>query len=368
MTKICHLTTVHPRYDVRIFIKECKSLAKRYDDVNLIVADGKGNENSDGINIFDVGKPNGRLQRILKFPRKAYKKAIAIDADIYHFHDSELLSTGVKLAKKGKTVIYDSHEDLPRQILTKSWIPKFLRKTVSRMSERMENRKVRRLSAVVTATPHIEERFKKVTNAPVKNINNYPDLDDITFNPSWENKENAVCYVGGLFYTRGIHEMVAAIGATSSKLFLAGKFSPESLIDEMKNKKGWENVDFLGYLDRKNINEVLQKSIAGLIILHPMPSYLDSLPVKMFEYMAAGIPVICSDFAFWKEIVEKNECGVCVNPFDTDAIAKEISRLCNDKDTAKRIGENGRKAVEEKYNWSTQENELCALYSKLSNK
>ena len=283
MTKICHITTVHPRYDVRIFIKECKSLAKRYDDVNLIVADGKGNENIDGINIFDVGKPNGRLQRILKFPRKAYKKAIAIDADIYHFHDSELLSTGVKLAKKGKTVIYDSHEDLPRQILTKSWIPKFLRKTVSRMSERMENRKVRRLSAVVTATPHIEERFKKVTNAPVKNINNYPDLDDITFNPSWENKENAVCYVGGLFYTRGIHEMVAAIGATSSKLFLAGKFSPESLIDEMKNKKGWENVDFLGYLDRKNINEVLQKSIAGLIILHPMPSYLDSLPVKMFE-------------------------------------------------------------------------------------
>lgn len=365
--KICHITTVHTRYDVRIFIKECKSLAKVYNDVNLIVADGKGNETIDGIKIFDIGKPNGRIQRMLKFPLKAFKKAIAIDADIYHFHDSELLSTGVKLARKGKNVIYDSHEDLPRQILTKPWIPKFLRKTASRISERTENRKVRRLSAVVAATPHIKERFEKVTSAPVRNVNNYPVLDDIVFNPSWENKENAVCYVGGLFYTRGIHEMVSAIGKTPSKLILGGNFDPESLQESIKTEKGWENVEYLGYIDRKTVNEVYNRSVAGLIILHPMPSYIDSLPIKMFEYMAAGIPIICSDFALWKTIVENAQCGVCVNPFDTEAIAHEITRLCNDKEYARLLGSNGRNAVEQTYNWSSQEKVLYDLYAELCN-
>ena len=366
--KICHITTVHPRYDVRIFIKECKSLAKKYEDVNLIVADGKGDEIVDGIKFFDVGKPSGRIQRILKYPRKAFKKAIEIDADIYHFHDSELLSTGVKLAKKGNIVIYDSHEDLPRQILTKPWIPKFLRKVASRIAERTENRKVRRLSAVVAATPHIKERFEKVTSAPVKNVNNYPVLDDIMFNPSWNDKENAVCYVGGLFYTRGIHEMVAAIGKTDSKLIMGGNFSPASLINELTNKNGWKKVEYLGFIDREKVNEVYRKSVAGLIMLHPMPSYIDSLPVKMFEYMAAGIPIICSDFPLWKEIVETAGCGVCVNPFDAEAIANEITRFCKDKETARKMGENGRKAVEKTYNWATQEKELIHLYDNIINK
>lgn len=368
MTKICHITTVHPRYDIRIFIKECKSLAKTFSDVNLIVADGKGDETIDGVKIFDVGKPDGRIQRILKFPRKAFRKALELNADIYHFHDSELLSTGVKLAKKGKTVIYDSHEDLPRQILTKPWIPKPLRKMASRMSERMENRKVKKLSAVVAATPHIKERFEEVTSAPVRNVNNYPVLDDIMFSPSWENKENAVCYVGGLFYTRGIHEMVVAIGKTQCKLILGGNFDPESLQESIKSENGWEKVEYLGYIDRKQVNEVYSRSVAGLIILHPMPSYIDSLPIKMFEYMAAGIPIICSDFPLWKGIVESAGCGVCVNPFDTEAIANEIARLCNEKETARTMGANGRKTVEEKYNWNSQSAVLLDLYNSLLNK
>ncbi|MBQ5458476.1 MAG: glycosyltransferase, partial [Bacteroidales bacterium] len=260
------------------------------------------------------------------------------------------------------------HEDLPRQILTKPWIPKPLRKMASRMSERMENRKVRKLSAVVAATPHIKERFEEVTSAPVRNVNNYPVLDDIMFSPSWENKENAVCYVGGLFYTRGIHEMVAAIGKTQCKLILGGNFDPESLQESIKSENGWEKVEYLGYIDRKQVNEVYSRSVAGLIILHPMPSYIDSLPIKMFEYMAAGIPIICSDFPLWKGIVESAGCGVCVNPFDTEAIANEIARLCNNKETARTMGANGRKAVEEKYNWNSQSAVLLGLYNSLLNK
>ena len=243
-----------------------------------------------------------------------------------------------------------------------------MRKTASRIAERTENRKVRRLSAVVAATPHIKKRFEEVTSAPVINVNNYPVLDDIMFNQSWYEKENAVCYVGGLFYTRGIHEMVAAIGKTDSKLILGGNFSPESLKNDLSKEKGWKNIEYLGFIDREKVNEVYRKSVAGLIILHPMPSYIDSLPVKMFEYMAAGIPIICSNFPLWKDIVESAGCGICIDPFDTEAIANEITRFCNDKETARKMGENGRKAVEKTYNWTTQEKELLDLYNNIINK
>ena len=103
---ITHLTSVHPRYDTRIFLKECTSLAKKY-QVNLVVADGKGDEVKNGVSLYDVGKESGRLNRILKTPKKILKKAIDLDSDIYHLHDPELVFIGLELKKIGKIVIFD---------------------------------------------------------------------------------------------------------------------------------------------------------------------------------------------------------------------------------------------------------------------
>ena len=365
--RICHITTVHPRYDVRIFHKECKSLSDRY-EVHLIVADGKGDEKVDGICIHDIGKPGGRRERIFHFAQTAYKKALETDAAVYHFHDSELLPIGKKLARRGKTVIYDSHEDLPQQILTKPWIPKFLRKTVSAIVEVVENRYVRKMSAVIAATPHIQQRFQKETKNPVGCVCNYPVLDEITANREWNRKERAVCYVGGIFTERGIWEMLQAVDKSETTLKLAGKFSPESLQNEMEQKKEWGRVDYQGYIDREKINRLLADSMAGLLLLHPMPSYVDSLPIKLFEYMAAGIPVVCSDFPLWRSIVEKNGCGICVNPFDTDSVAEAILKIVKEPTEAVKMGNNGREAVERQYNWDSQAEVMKMFYQSLLEK
>lgn len=362
--KICHITTVHPRYDVRIFHKECKSLASSY-EVHLIVADGKGDEVADGIHLHDIGKPSGRRERMLRFSKLALQKAVEIDAAVYHFHDSELLSVGKKLARKGKIVIYDSHEDLPRQILTKPWIPKFMRKTVSVLTEIIENKYVRRMSAVIAATPHIQRRFQKVTKKPVGCVCNYPILDEITANEDWSSKEKSVCYVGGIFVERGIREMVVAADKSETTLKLAGKFSPNSLQGEMEQAKGWNRVEYYGFVGRKKINRLLAESMAGLLLLHPLPSYVDSLPIKLFEYMAAGIPVICSDFPLWRDIVETNRCGVCINPSDTDAAADAIRKLVNNPACAAEMGANGRKAAVARYSWDSQADLLKRFYQSL---
>ena len=160
--KVCHITSAHPDGDVRIFHKECVSLAAEGYDVSLVIPNTESRIES-GVNIVSfVYKPSSRLSRFTKSVNLAYKKALELDADIYHLHDPELLRIAAKLKNKGKKVIYDAHEDLPRQILSKKYLKPIVRKLISSRIEKYENKVVKKLDAIVTATPYIRDRFLKV--------------------------------------------------------------------------------------------------------------------------------------------------------------------------------------------------------------
>ncbi|WP_418501865.1 glycosyltransferase family 4 protein [Flagellimonas sp.] len=363
--KVCHLTSVHNRRDTRIFIKECKSLQAHGYEVYLIVADGQGDEVDRGIRIIDIGRPKGRLNRILGTTKKVYHEALKVDADVYHFHDPELIFTGSKLLKKGKKVIYDVHEDVPRQIMTKPYIHPFLTKGISYFFEKIENWKSKRFDFIITSTAHIQERFLKINNN-TKAIHNFPFLQEFAeIQVNWADRRDVVCYVGGISKVRGNYENVEALSYIKRKMLLAGVFLPETYKQDLMNSAGWEYVEFLGFLDREGIQDVLSKSKAGLVTLHPTINYLDSLPVKMFEYMAAGIPVIASDFDLWKSIIEKENCGICVDPLNVEEIAKAIDRILADNKSASEMGQNGKNAVMKKYNWETEKYNLLTIYDKL---
>jgi hypothetical protein len=139
MQKIAHLTSAHPRDDIRIFHKECVSLSKNY-DVSLVVADGKGYATVKGVRVLDVGKSNGRLHRMLIATRRVYKKALQLNADVYHAHDPELLPVLSKLKRKGKKVVFDAHEDLPKQVLFKPYLKPWSSKIISKTIAWYENR------------------------------------------------------------------------------------------------------------------------------------------------------------------------------------------------------------------------------------
>jgi glycosyltransferase involved in cell wall biosynthesis len=361
--KICHLTSVHPRYDTRIFLKECKTLLNAGFDVNFIVGDGKGDEVVDGIKIFDVGKPQNRRQRMFETTKKVFEKSLEIDADIYHFHDPELIPMGLKLKKFGKKVIYDVHEDVPRDILKKYYLNKFSRPILSKLIEIYEHYAAKKFDYIITATPYIRDRFKR-SNRNTIDINNFPLLNEFySINPQVK-RENAVCYIGCISIDRGILEIIKSLEYVDTTLHLAGEFETEELKNLVMQLPAWKKVKYYGYANREKVKEIFMRVSIGIVTLLPDSSNIYSMPTKLFEYMSASLSVIASNFPLWKEIVEKNNCGICVNPTKPEEIAKAIKYLITYSNRAKEMGENGRKVILQKYNWERESEKLLEVYKK----
>ncbi len=365
MLKVCHLTSVHQRYDIRIFKKECCSLARAGFDVSLVVADGLEDEEVDKVKIFGVPKEASRIKRFIKATKNVYTKALEIDADIYHFHDAELLPSGNKLRRMGRVVIYDSHEDLPRQLLSKPYLSKFMGKVVAQLLEKYEDNSCKKYDAVVTATPFINERFLKVNPTSV-NVNNYPLSDEFNSGEvSVGPESNNVCFVGGITEIRGVEYIVRAMTDVDAKLQLAGGINPDSYKEKLVSDPGWSKVEYHGHVSREGVRDILHKSAAGIVTYLPYPNHINAQPNKLFEYMSAGIAVIASRFPLWQNIVEKYECGICVDPENSTEIAEAISFLIANPEKAQTMGSKGRKAVEEVFNWEQESEKLLKLYKSL---
>ncbi|WP_426195150.1 glycosyltransferase family 4 protein [Massilia sp. DWR3-1-1] len=366
--KVVHLTSVHGRGDTRIFVKQCRTLADHAYRVTLVVADGLGEDVLDGITITDVGRPQGRLQRMLRTTYQVYRRALALDGDIYHLHDPELIPVGLRLKRMGKVVIFDAHEDVPKQLLNKPYLPTPARKLVSLAYSQFEQRACAKLDGIVAATPSIRDKFLLIHPGTV-DVNNYPLPSEFDASASWIDKSPEVCYVGGIGATRGIRQLVQAceLMRTPTRLSLAGNFSESKLESEITGLPGWQRVIRHGHLDRGGVRRVMARAVAGLVTLHPISNYLDALPVKMFEYMAAGIPVIASNFPLWQSIIHGERCGLCVDPLDPQAIADAIDYLVSHPQVAREMGANGRRAILASYNWAAQATRLIDFYGAIAN-
>lgn len=366
MTHVAHLTSAHPRFDPRIFLKQCRGLAEKGFKITLVVADGLGNEYVDGVGICDVGLLPGRIDRILRTTNRVYHAALALNAELYHLHDPELLPIGLRLKRHGKRVVFDSHEDVPVQLLNKHYLAPRVLRSLSAAYAGFEKFACARFDGVVAATPFIREKFSAINSRTI-DVCNYPMLGEFAPCDDWDGKRDEVCYVGSVAGVRGARELVMAMARvqTGTRLNLVGAYSEPDLKAAMVRMPGWEKVNDSGVLDRDGVRDIYRRSWAGLVTLHPIANYLDALPIKMFEYMSAGIPVIASDFPLWRQIVLSADCGVCVDPLNPAAIAEAICEIGRSAPRARAMGLNGRKAVEARFNWKAEEAKLMAFYEQV---
>jgi len=371
LIKVAHLTSVHPRYDTRIFLKMCTSLAKIENyKISLVVADGNGDEIKNNVRIYDLGKPKNRVNRLLEITKKMYLKAKDLNSDIYHIHDPELIWVGLKLKSKGKKVIFDIHENISLQILDKEYLNNFLRFFISKSYRLYEYLNLKKFDYLILAE-NSYYKYYKFLNKKIEIILNMPDYEFLKQFESSTRNRNEIFYIGSISINRGIDVISQAISLLKSEIpdilvKLVGPYD-ESVIKTIKKYNIEKNVVLFGRLPLFEGYKHSLYSRIGIAILKPIGNYLYSYSTKIFEYMAIGLPVITSNFKIYKEIVEKNKCGLCVDPLNAKEIAEAIRYILMNPKEAAEMGANGKKAVFEKYNWSVEEIKLLKVYEELIN-
>jgi len=364
--RVVHISTVHRTFDVRIFHKEAVSLAASGYETFLIVRASRP-ETIKGVRILALPPSPNRLHRATLSVFRAMRLALAQRADIYHLNDPELIWAGLILRILGKKVVYDAHEtiSLSKDRPISEWAKKPLAFGLA-MAEALADRF---FNAIVAATPSIVAAFKH--NKRVRLVRNTARTEDFTGagGVPFRDRPSMLIYAGGLLPYNGVGQMIEAMSklppAVPARLLMAGQFASDDAGKAALSKPGSERVDFVGWMDKEALGEGLQSARGGLVVYQPTPNVLAADPVKFYELMGAGLPVIASDIPRWRDIIIDNRCGIVVDPQDTDAIARAIETLMTNPEEAEAMGMRGREAALQKYNWGIDERALLALYDEL---
>lgn len=368
------MTSVHPPFDPRIFHKEVQTLFQAGYEVVLIAPHDKGSESVDGLHIIGLPRYERRFYRPLNWWR-ILRTALRQKADVYHFHDPELLPVGllVKLLS-GRPLVYDVHENYPERILTKEWIPTFLRRVISVLFRYLENSLASFIDALIVVNERLAERFTEKGRVVI--VANYVRIKEKAFFQTAKatyglKRRSYFVYAGLISSDRGVYQCIQAFEALKCDdlhFVCAGRIDeavrPElrAILDGSTSVPGFR---YLGLLPYEAIPCLLQNALAGLLCLQPTPNSILSVPNKLFDYMGASIPVIASDFPYIRDAVKSFDCGILVNPTSSEEISAAMRYLLNHPDEAMKKGENGRIAVEEKYNWESEGRKLLRLYEEL---
>lgn len=360
MAKIVHLTSVATTFHVRIFAKQCRSLAAVGNEVVLIGTHDEDTE-VDGVKIRTVGKPRGRLHRMLVITTRLLSAALNEKADLYVTHDPELTPIAWVLSALGHAVVYDMHENTPKQLLTKSWIPRPLRRSVSWGLAAVHRTMLPRVPVVFAESSYAKDYTYVRDQATVLNMPFYGE-EAIRF------KRPTLGYIGGVSALRGAVTTLEALQVLQDRgistdfecIGPLASADEEGLREQQSAITG--DVRLKGYLRSDEGWRLIARCHVGLAVLKDIPNYRESFPGKMFEYLSFGIPVIVSDFPLYQKVIDEVGCGLCVNPDSPTDLADAIEWMLANPEESQAMGRRGKQAIEARYNWPTEFQKLLDFY------
>jgi glycosyltransferase involved in cell wall biosynthesis len=370
--KVCHFSSVHTTTDTRVFARECVSLAKHFSVTLIAIGENTGLQQ--GVNVIAIPKPKSRVLRLMVTTFQVFFKALRVNADIYHIHDAEMIPFGVLFSLLGKKVIYDVHENTYHDISIKTWIPKplkFLLGTGYRLLEWLTSKTMHTI--LVIAKPEFADQFKKGNYTVIQNFADIEFLKKYRILSRNQLKQNNIFYIGTLYDTYyNIDIVIEAIYKLKQEglivyMKIAGYYGNfltkrTQLLPYYQEVK--EQLDFLGYVSQHTGYLLSQECKIGLCLKDQPEQILVSHERKFFEYMAIGLPILCCDSNIYKEIVEKEQIGLCTNLQDANAVAASIKQLFIDTNLDQ-LQTNNIHAAENIYNWEKDEVTLIQLYKQL---
>ncbi|MBD3269964.1 glycosyltransferase, partial [Candidatus Peregrinibacteria bacterium] len=381
----------HGVYDDRIYWKEAVSLKKGGYEVHVVAM---GNKNESGITdegifytqlerkTYFKSRVINKLYKILfkkEFHHEILKAAKEIGAGVYHFHDVNLnkIVKGLKQITPVPIIINDVHEPYPENIIDyKSYSKKIgvLNQFISSRIKLLEKKASRYYDHIIATEEVVASKFVSYTCVNrVSVLYNY-FMDDQFETDGTDEKRYDGIYTGSITKIRGAIEIIEAIGIVKRqiptiKFLFLGKIHCDSLKDEMNykiNRLGLETNIFI--VDSVPFNEVghyYLKSKVGFGIFKDNKTHRTILPIKTFEYMAFGLPIICSYFSVMGKYVTKHNCGILVDPDKPEQIATGFIQLLTNNQAVSEMGSLGRNAVNNFYTWNSEEKKLLKIYSKL---
>lgn len=368
MPHYCFLTGLYNRYDPLMFGRQGKALVNEGFKVTYIVCDDKPDEVKDNINIISTHfTPKGRFDRFLHSKKKVLALAKDVDADIYQISDPELIGLVGALKRKGKHVVFNLREYYPDMLLRKGYIHKSLRKTASNLYSNMMSHDLKKYDAVFTVTDWILNLLKKqhgIEKAYL--LTNFPSVNQ-KFSLSKEEyltRPDTLCYEGSIYGVSRQQNVFKALEMLPDvKYLMAGK------IDEgyhwIKELPYWSKVEFVDGFALEDLPAIFAKATMSNVFRDFENREGSFGVIKVFESMEAALPVLFADVEPYRSINAKYHCGICVNPNDVESIRSAIEYLVTHKEEAYEMGQNGRRAVIEEYNWEKQAEAYISIINQI---
>jgi glycosyltransferase involved in cell wall biosynthesis len=298
------------------------------------------------------------------------RAALHEQAQVYHLHDPELLLWTPLLRRSGAVVIFDMHEYMAGSILTKSWLPSRVRSPLA-ASYRLAERGLLQGVPVIFAEESYRKHFPYLSKTAV--VLNMPLHEELIGLDAPRHERFTVGYMGGVSPIRGSIVTIEALQILKEK-GLEIPFECVGTVSEQHRQEmerfcreaGLRDCRLSGYQLPTDGWALMARCHAGLAVLQDVPNYRESYPTKMFEYMALGLPIVVSNFPLYRAIVERYQCGFCVDPGDAVAVAAALEWLARHPDQASVMGARGRDAVLTAHNWDNEAKTLLAFYASLT--